>query len=287
LYSFAASESSQAPKIKTVTEDIPILGLAAYHAGSEDFLFIVDSESLHVYDSTLKQKGSALLTGIPDLSVEGGLSIRQSASIDSNSGAFAFAFEGEEDVGVAVGSLQAILAVSKIRPNTKYDPSKKTCQKCTQPISKECSNNGYSQRGTCQCLAGFGGRDCSKVTCQNSCSGHGSCIAPNTCKCAPGRSGPDCSFVAVQAKYETDANGGDGDDPAVWIHPTRPDQSRIITTTKSDEGAGFAVFDLKGKLLQHMPGEEPNNVDVIYNFTVGAEATDLTFAACRGDNTLW
>ncbi|KAF2448745.1 thermostable phytase [Karstenula rhodostoma CBS 690.94] len=286
LYSFTASESLQAPKIKILTQDIPTFGLAAYHAGSEDFLLVVDSESLHVYDRNLGQKGSVLLTGIPDLSVEGGLSILQSASKGYPSGAFAFAFEGEEDTGVAIGSLQAILAVSHIGPNTKFDPNDKTCRKCTQPISKKCSNNGFRQHGACYCFVGFSGRDCSKVTCQNSCSRHGSCIAPNTCKCAPGRSGPDCSFVAVKAKFETDANGGDGDDPAIWIHPTRPDQSRIVTTTKSDEGAGFAVFDLKGKLLQHMPGEEPNNVDVIYNFTMGAQGTDLTFAACRGDNTL-
>lgn len=287
LYSFTASESSQIPMIKTLTKDISVLGLAAYHVDSKDFLLIIDSESLHVYDPNLNQKGSVLLTGISDLSVEGGLSILQSASQSYPSGAFAFVFEGEEDAGVAIGSLQAILALSKIRPKTKFDPRDKTCRKCTQPISKKCSNNGYGQNGTCQCFAGFSGRDCSKVTCQNSCSGHGSCIAPNTCKCAPGRSGPDCSFVAVKAKYETDANGGDGDDPAIWIHPTRPDQSRIVTTTKSDEGAGFAVFNLQGKLLQHMPGEEPNNVDVIYNFTLGVQSTDLTFAACRGDNTLW
>jgi 3-phytase len=91
----------------------------------------------------------------------------------------------------------------------------------------------------------------------------------------------------VKAKYETEANGGDGDDPAVWIHPTRPDQSKIITTTKSSEGEGFGVFDLQGKLLQHLTAKEPNNVDVIYNVTVGHRKTDLAYAACRGDNTLW
>jgi 3-phytase len=225
LYSFTASESSQAPKIDTVTED-PVLGLAAYHAGSEDFLFVVDSMSLHVYDRNLKQKGSALLIGIPDLSVEGGLSIRQSDSMGYPSGTFAFAFEGEEDVGVAIGSLQAILAVSNIRPDTKFNPSKKPCQKCTQPISKKCANNGYHQRGTCQCLAGYGGGDCSKITCQNSCSGHGSCIAPNSCKCAPGRAGPDCSFIAAQAKYETDANGGD-------VLSLRPRAMRVLDLRSS------------------------------------------------------
>ncbi|KAJ4346916.1 uncharacterized protein N0V89_010849 [Didymosphaeria variabile] len=268
LYSFAASESTQAPEIKTVAEDVPVLGLAAYHTGTKDFLFVVDSDALHVYDRRLDLKGSVQLIGISDLSVEGGLSILQSASGPNPSGTLALAFEGEDDTGVAIGSLQAVLAASNIRPYTIFNPSKTTCRKCTQPISDLCSDNGYRQRNSCDCLAGFSGRHCSKVTCQNGCSGH------------------DCSFVTVKAKYETEANGGDGDDPAIWIHSTRPDQSRIVTTTKSEEGAGFAIFDLQGKLLQQMPSEEPNNVDVIYNFTVGAEATDLTFAACRGDNTL-
>jgi 3-phytase len=73
----------------------------------------------------------------------------------------------------------------------------------------------------------------------------------------------------------------------VWIHATRPDQSKIITTTKSADGEGFGVFDLKGKLLQTLAAEEPNNVDIIYNITVGNRKTDLAYAACRGDNTLW
>ena len=240
-----------------------------------------------MYDSKLNKKGGFALAGISDLSIEGGLSILQSASKTFPSGAFAFAFEGEEGTGIAVGSLKDILATTGIRADLKYDPSNKTCRRCEQPISKQCSNNGYRQNNACQCLAGFSGRDCSKNTCQNSCSGHGLCIGPNTCKCASGWGGPDCSFTIVQAKYETDANGGDGDDPAVWIHPTHPDQSRIVTTTKSEEGAGFTIFDLKGGLLQHVSGEEPNNVDIIYNFTLGTGTTDLTFAACRGDNTLW
>jgi 3-phytase len=92
----------------------------------------------------------------------------------------------------------------------------------------------------------------------------------------------------VYPKYETEENGKDGDDPAVWISPSNPELSRVITTTKSEAGAGFAVFDLTGKKLQHYPGGEPNNVDVIYGFKLGNNRTvDLTFAACREDNTLW
>lgn len=287
LFSFKASESTQAPAINTASETIPVIGLATYHGSSRDYLFVLADEDLNVYDNRLESRGKYKLGGIADLSVEGGLSILQSASKAYPYGILAFAFEGEKDTGVAVGSLKDVLSLSGIQANTKFNPGKATCRKCIQSLSSRCSSNGYRVRSSCQCLKGFAGQDCSMTTCQKSCSGHGSCIGPNVCKCSSGWAGPDCSFKAVQAKYETDANGGDGDDPAIWIHPTLPEQSRIITTTKSEEGAGFSTFDLKGNLLQHVPGEEPNNVDVIFNFTLGTETTDLTFAACRGDNTLW
>ncbi|KAF3009532.1 hypothetical protein E8E13_004814 [Curvularia kusanoi] len=95
-----------------------------------------------------------------------------------------------------------------------------------------------------------------------------------------------CGYCTIKAKYETEANGGDGDDPAIWIHPNQSDQSRIITTTKSQGGEGFGVFDLQGKLLQHSTASEPNNVDIIYGLPVGNRSVDLAYAACRGDNTL-
>lgn len=86
---------------------------------------------------------------------------------------------------------------------------------------------------------------------------------------------------------ETDANGGDGDDPAIWVNPINKGDSRIITTTKSEVGAGFAVFNLSGSILQTMTAGEPNNVDVIYGFQAGNSSIDLIYGGCRADNTLW
>ena len=94
-------------------------------------------------------------------------------------------------------------------------------------------------------------------------------------------------ITATPAKYETDANGADGDDPAIWVNAADPAESRIITTTKSEEGAGLGVFDLRGKLKGRMDAGEPNNVDVIYGFDLGGRKVDLAVAACRRDNTLW
>ncbi|EUC44820.1 hypothetical protein COCMIDRAFT_97291 [Bipolaris oryzae ATCC 44560] len=286
LYSFQASETTEAPAIQTVTSNVKVAGLATYHGISEDYLFIAHDTTLDVYDATVKLIGSIALSGISKLSIEGGLSILQSAVAGYPSGAIAFAFEGEEDTGVAVGSLSGALASLGIQPNTKYSPASKLCRDCESAISEDCSYNGFRNDAVCSCFPGFTGLDCSETVCQNDCSGQGDCVGPNVCSCKDSWAGPDCSFLAVKAKYETEANGGDGDDPAIWIHATRPDQSKVITTTKSEEGEGFGVFDLQGKLLQHLTASEPNNVDIIYNFTVGNRTVDLAYAACRGDNTL-
>lgn len=287
LYSFQAAESTSAPTVDIVSKDIKVAGLAVYHSTSGDFLLVAHDGAVDVFDRNIQKLGSMTLSGITKLEIKGGLSVLQSSTDGYPSGAFALAFEGEDYEGVAVGTFQGTLNALGIKPNTKYSPKDKPCKDCAGSIPVDCSKNGFrlGDRG-CSCFPGFTNLNCSKITCENDCSGHGQCVGPNECKCKSGWAGFSCSFFAVKAKYETEANGGDGDDPAIWIHPTRPELSRIITTTKSSDGEGFGVFDLQGNLLQHLTAEEPNNVDIIYNFTIGNRNVDLAYAACRGDNTL-
>ncbi|GAA3021744.1 phytase [Streptosporangium longisporum] len=84
-----------------------------------------------------------------------------------------------------------------------------------------------------------------------------------------------------------DAAGGNanGDDPAIWLHPSDSDESVVITTAK--EG-GLYVYDLDGAQIQHVaapaaPGPDDeagrfNNVDVTYGFG----GRDLAVVSDRG-----
>lgn len=67
---------------------------------------------------------------------------------------------------------------------------------------------------------------------------------------------------------------GDPDDPAIWLHPDDPAQSVIAVVLK--EG-GLEVYDLEGNPLQEIAyeGGRFNNIDLIYNFPLGGQPTDI------------
>ncbi len=86
----------------------------------------------------------------------------------------------------------------------------------------------------------------------------------------------------------------DADDPAIWVNGANPKQSVVIGTLKR---GGLDVYDLKGKLLQHIPGDAMlqdtrlrkaryNNVDLVYGFKAGGMKRDLAVVTDRHNDLL-
>ncbi|VUC20211.1 unnamed protein product [Clonostachys rosea] len=288
LYAFDLAESTKTPELSVIGEvEDEITGVTVYVSkkGSKDYLLVALEKSVSVYEYPWTLVGSWELSGVEEPEIQG-ISLYQASTSKYPEGVLAYAIEGEDVLGFGLSSLENALSGLNIEPNVEYNP--RNLDGCIKhsPITEKCSFNGFSSNGTCDCLAGFTGEACDEFKCEDDCSGNGSCVGPDTCQCEEGWGGLHCSFVLVEPEYETDANGSDGDDPAIWISPKSPELSRIITTTKAGDGAGLAVFDLQGKQLQMHYSSKPNNVDVIYNFQAGNRTVDLAFAACRGDNTL-
>lgn len=89
------------------------------------------------------------------------------------------------------------------------------------------------------------------------------------------------SIANVPADVETTpvVNQGDAaDDPAIWVHPTQPDNSRILGTNKK---RGLYVYDLSGHQLQELLVDRVNNVDVRQGFTHKGKAADIAAASQR------
>jgi 5'/3'-nucleotidase SurE len=85
---------------------------------------------------------------------------------------------------------------------------------------------------------------------------------------------------------------GDSDDPAIWVHPTNPEQSVVFATLKD---GGLVSFDLQGNILEtYRPADfgniRYNNVDLVYGFTalgmMGEFQMDLAVLSDRANDTL-
>lgn len=87
---------------------------------------------------------------------------------------------------------------------------------------------------------------------------------------------------SVTAVRETEIVDVDPDDPAIWVNPADPTQSRVIGT---DKDFGLVVFDLQGRTLQKFPDGRLNNVDLRTAVLDGTEVT-LLAASKREDNTI-
>ncbi|MEO5574736.1 MAG: phytase [Gaiellaceae bacterium] len=74
---------------------------------------------------------------------------------------------------------------------------------------------------------------------------------------------PRVTVTAAQETAPVPHSGDAADDPAIWLHPTRPARSTIIGT---DKRGGLGVYDLAGRQLHYYADSRPNNVDLRYGF---------------------
>lgn len=88
--------------------------------------------------------------------------------------------------------------------------------------------------------------------------------------------------VRPEARAETAPvpNRGDAaDDPEVWVHPSERQLSLILGT---DKRGGLLAYNMDGTLHQEVPGEfRPNNVDVLYGFSLEGRTVDLAVASAQ------
>lgn len=85
------------------------------------------------------------------------------------------------------------------------------------------------------------------------------------------------------------ASPGDADDPAIWLHPTDPGKSLVITAVKN---GGGRVYDLAGNEVQVLApfpvssgASRFNNVDVQYRFRLyDGSRVDIAVATDRGQD---
>jgi myo-inositol-hexaphosphate 3-phosphohydrolase len=103
------------------------------------------------------------------------------------------------------------------------------------------------------------------------------------------------TIPVIRAKVETPdtlryelpdpTEGPDSDDPAIWANPLDGADSTVITTFKN---GGLGVYDLAGQELQRIEPADIryNNVDVLYNVSLGGMLVDIAVASDRANDTL-
>jgi 3-phytase len=95
---------------------------------------------------------------------------------------------------------------------------------------------------------------------------------------------PVLPILPVQVQTDPVPSLGDAaDDPAIWVHPSDPQESRVLGT---DKQGGLLAYDLAGKQLQDLRIGRMNNVDVRAGFDLNGQLVDLAVASNRDHNSL-
>ena len=99
-----------------------------------------------------------------------------------------------------------------------------------------------------------------------------------------GAGAPALPIIAPRAQTDPMARTGDAaDDPAIWVHPTTPEASRVLGTNKKQ---GLLVYDLQGRQRQLLEVGRLNNVDLRQRVRWADGEEDLAVATQRDDNVL-
>jgi 3-phytase len=102
--------------------------------------------------------------------------------------------------------------------------------------------------------------------------------------CASQWSHPPMPTVQATAETTPVASLWDAaDDPAIWVHPTDPAQSLIVTT---DKRRGLEVYALDGSLRQSLPVGRMNNVDLRDGFALGGQRVTVIAATDRDHDAI-
>lgn len=90
--------------------------------------------------------------------------------------------------------------------------------------------------------------------------------------------------VLPTAQTDSVQSSGDAaDDPAIWVHPTRPGESRLLGTNKK---RGLDVYAMDGQRLQSLPVGRINNIDLRQGIALGGAQWDIAVASNRSDNSM-
>lgn len=101
---------------------------------------------------------------------------------------------------------------------------------------------------------------------------------------APARAQDTTATVAPRIETQPVPHSGDAaDDPAIWLHPSDPQQSTILGT---DKQGGLAVYGLDGKQIQYLADGKLNNVDLRYNFPLNGQPTTIVTASNRTNGSI-
>ncbi len=111
-------------------------------------------------------------------------------------------------------------------------------------------------------------------------------LLTGTLQWQPAALGHDAPLPVLQPEAHTKvvpSSGDAADDPAIWVHGTEPELSRVLGT---DKRSGLAVYDLQGNEIQFLAVGRLNNVDLRHNFTLDGGMVDLAVASNRDRNSL-